>query len=112
MEIAIKNKMLDLMTKYDCKDLKKMIVENPELPLLIFCGEDSYYDDGYGYCSQQDARVCIQELVLYNNEWIEKSDYRDKLKTDGDFSNEEFDKYLDKLVEEVQAIKAICVWVG
>ena len=33
-----KKELMDFMTQKDCTDLKKLIVENPEAPLLIFAG--------------------------------------------------------------------------
>lgn len=115
--MKINNKKFDLSLN-DTAELRKLIIENPDLPLLIFAGEESWIGE---WCyNQVDARVHgIEELVLYNDMWMEKEDYAERLADDlanaeeyKDLSDEEYFAMIDKKVEETECVKAIMVYVG
>lgn len=101
----------------DTAELRKMILENPELPLLIFCGEDAWqgiypYNLAYPRCE-------IENLTLYNDIWMEEDQYEEELSDDlcdeeeyKDLSDEEWDKMIKQKVEETEFVKAIVVWIG
>ena len=100
-------------------ELRKLIIENPDLPLLFFCGEDAYYDDGYPYSMASASNAEIQELTLYNDVWMDKDDYAEKLRDDLAFEEEyinmtddEYDKMIDKEVNETEFVNAIVIYVG
>lgn len=102
----------------DTTVLRNLILENPELPLLVFAGEDAWQDIGYGY-NQADARCYIETLTLYGEMWLDKDDYEEKLADDladeeeyKDLSDEEWDKMIQQKVEETEFVKAIVIWVG
>ena len=63
----------------DTKELRKLIIENPDLPLLFFVGDDAYSDEGYQYSMAYASNGAIQELTLYNDLWMEKDDYAENL---------------------------------
>lgn len=103
----------------DTTILRNLILENPDLPLLIFCGEDSWSGE-WGY-EQADARSGeIKELTLFSDQWLDKSDYEETLAEDllcdeekyKDMSDEEFDKMINQMVAETEFVKAIVVYVG
>lgn len=102
----------------DTTALRNLILENPDLPLLIFCGEDSWHDE-YPY-EQADARNGeIKELTLYNDWWMDRDEYEDRLADNlcneeeyKDMSDEEFDKMINKKVAETEFVKAIVIYVG
>ena len=103
----------------DITELRKLIIENPDLPLLIFCGEESYYDDGYPYSMTYASNAEIQELTLYNDVWMDKGDYAEKLSDDlafeeeyKDITDEEYDKIIDQKVNETEFVRAIVIYVG
>lgn len=110
-------------TKLDCSlndatDLRNIILANPDLPLLVFCGEEAW--DGEHHYSQADVdKVGIEELTLYKDMWLDKEDYMDKL-TDDLSDNEEYikmtdseyKKMIDKKVGETEFVKAIVIWIG
>lgn len=103
----------------DTADLRKLIIENPDLPLLFFCGEEAYYDDGYQYSMAGASNAEIQELTLYNDVWMDKDDYAEKLGDDLAFeeeyismTDEEYDKMIDQKVNETEFVKAIVIYVG
>lgn len=108
----------NLMTDKDCKELKELIINNPEAPMLILCGEESWTSD-YCYESQADMYIHLDPLTLYNDIWISKDDYEEKLRDDmaGDpdyknLSDEEFDKAANKIVAETAFVNTICIYVG
>ena len=118
-----------MTTKFDCslKDttvLRNLILENPDLPLIVFCGEEAYQDNGYAYSMANYSRVEIENLSLYNTEvFLDEDDYREQLEDDlandlydvreyDDLSDEEWDKMIDQKMAEVEFVKAIVLWVG
>lgn len=103
----------------DTTELRKLIIKNPDLPLLIFCGEDAYSDDGYRYTMTYSSNGSIEELTLYKDIWMDKEDYAEKLGDDlafeeeyKDMTDEEYDKMIDQKVNETEFVKAIVIYVG
>ena len=100
----------------DTKELKKLILENQELPLIIFVDE-SIGCGGYYYTQGYVQSAEIKTLGLYkDNIWLEEEAYAGKLASDMDSSkdwpDEEFSKELNKELKKVNFIKAIVVCVG
>lgn len=102
----------------DTTELRNLILENPELPLLIFCGEDSWHDE-YPYEQADVGKVGIQELTFYNDWWMDKEDYEDRLSDDlcdeeeyKDLSDQEYNQMIEQKVAETEFVKAIVVYIG
>lgn len=102
----------------DTTVLRNLILENPDLPLIIFCGEDSWHDE-YPYEQADASSGGIAELTFYNGWWLEKDDYEDALSDDlcdkeeyKDLSDEEYDKMIKQKVAETEFVKAIVIFVG
>ena len=101
----------------DTTELRKLIVENPDLPLVVFCGEDSW-TDVWAYEWAEVRSVRVDELTIYKDEmWLDRDDYRDRLRDDlcedyEHLSDEEYDAIIDKMVAETEFEKAIQVYVG
>lgn len=98
--------------------MRNLILENPKLPLLIFCGEDSWNDE-YPYEQAEVSSVGISELTLYNDRWMDKEDYEDILSDDlcdkeeyKDLSDKEYNKMIRQKIAETEFIKAIVIYVG
>ncbi len=112
------SKLKDECSLKDTTILRNLILENPELPLLIFCNEEANSGQHHyelAYASKGD----IEELTLYNDYWLDEDDYRDALSSDlcdeeeyRNLSDEEYDKMIDQKVAETEFVKAIVVWVG
>lgn len=108
---------------FDCSlnntsKLKELIVQNPELPLLIFCGEESWHDE-WSYEMAYAREPSIQYLTLYDDMWVEEDDYRERLADDlcdeeeyVNLSDKEYDKMIDQKVAETEFCKAIVIYVG
>lgn len=95
-------------------ELKKLIVENPDLPLLIFVGEEGYCGE-YAYNSAEAHGIKIKELAMHNDMYIEKDDFEDELydSFSEDFeTDEELTAAVKKIMEETEFVKAIVVYVG
>ena len=110
--------LLSMCSLKDTTVLRNLILDNPDLPVLIFCGEEAWNGE-YGYTQADASQGKIEELTLYDDLWIDKDDYREKLSDDlcdeeeyKDLSDEEYDKMLDEKVEETEFVKAIVIWVG
>lgn len=115
--MIIDNNKFDLSLN-DTSNLRKLILENPDLPLLIFAGEESWIGE---WCyNQVDARVSgIKNLTLCRDIWVEEDEYREWLydylcdeEEYRDLSDEEYDKMIYQKVAETEFCKAIVVYVG
>lgn len=102
----------------DTAVLRNLILENPDLPLLIFCGEDSWHDE-YPYEQADASGGEIKELTLYNEWWLDKEDYEDKLLDDlydqeeyKSLSDEEYNQMIRQKVAETEFVRAIVIYVG
>lgn len=100
----------------DTTELRKLIIENPDLPLIVFCGDDSWHD-WYPYEKANVNGCDVKELTLYNDWWLDKEDYADTLHLDlaeeyVGMTDEEYDKMIDQKVNETEFVKAIVIYVG
>lgn len=48
---------------HDTTELRKLIAENPELPIVVLAGEDSWWDQGYAWYFCHDVKVHIDEIL-------------------------------------------------
>lgn len=103
----------------DTAALRRLILENPDLPLLIFCGEEAYHGE-YPYEQADASSGEIKELTLFSDQWLNKSDYEETLvetllcdeEEYKDMPGEEFDKIINQRVAETEFVKAIVICVG
>ena len=98
--------------------LRKLIIDNPDLPILVFCGEDSYTGK-FSYEQAPVHSVNVQELTLYKNVWVDKDEFRERLseslsneKTYQDWSSRDFDQMINEIVGATEFSKAIVIYVG
>lgn len=112
------NELENFMTQKDCKELKELIISNPEAPLLIFAGEEAWLGD-WSYNSVDAGYASLQRITLYGEEWADEDDFEDRLRDDmahderyENLSDEEFDKEFAKIKAETAFIKAIVIYVG
>lgn len=110
--------LMTLMTQKDCATLKKLIVENPEAPLLIFAGENAYCGY-YRYESVPSGDAFLEEITIYGDQWLNKDDFEEVLRDDmandeqyENLSDEELDNEVAKIVAETAFVKAIVIYVG
>lgn len=116
--IKDREELLNIVTQKDCTELKKLILENPEAPLLIFSGEEAWSGE-YSYECASEGYVQLQELTLYGGGWLDRDYYEDALRDAMGFddqyeslSDEEFDKEVEKIMNETAFVKAIVIYVG
>lgn len=99
-------------------ELRNLILENPDLPVLIFCGEGSWSGE-YAYEQADTNSWEVKELTLYNNYWLEKDDYIEELSNDlsdeeeyEELSGEEFEQMVQEKAAGTEFVKAIVIYVG
>ena len=114
---------MNMNNNFDCSlndtsKLRNLIIENPELPLLFFCSENSWSGE-WAYTQGEASDGDIECLTLYNDMWLNKDDCEEELRDDlidsgeyDDLSDEEFDKVVKQKIEEIEFIKAIVVYIG
>ena len=112
-----------MTTKFDCslKDttvLRNLILENPDLPLIVFCGEEAWNGE-YGYTQATTNRGEIEELTLYSDRWMDREEYEEEWSDDlcdeeeyKNLSDKEWDEMIAQKVAETEFVKAIVLWVG
>lgn len=102
----------------DTTELRKLILENPDLPLVVFAGEDAW--DGECCYTQAGCRCHLDSLTLYNDYyWCDEDDYEERLIDNladeeeyKDMPDEEFEAMIKERVAETEFVKAIVVYVG
>ena len=99
-------------------ELKKMILDNPELQLLIFAGEEAYTGE-YGYNQANVWKYHIKELTMYGDAWMDKEDLTDTLENNlcdnvryVGMTESQFDEMLADRVDRTGFVKAIVIYVG
>lgn len=102
----------------DTSHLRQLILDNPDLPLLIFCGEESWCGN-WAYSQADASNGAIKNLTLINDVWVEEEEYIDRLTDElafseeyKDISGEEFDRMIDQKVAATVFCKAIVIYVG
>ena len=96
------------------EELRKLILDNPDLPLIIFAGEESYIGE-YSHNSTEVSSVSVKELTLHEEFYLDKEDFEDKLldKYEDKFeTDKELDDYVAKIIKETEFVKVIVVYVG
>ena len=117
------NKVRENMGELSCSlndttVLRNLILENPELPILVFVGEEAW-DGDYAYCQADASHGEVKTLTLYKNHWLDEDDYKDNLSNDlcdeeeyKDMLDDEYWKMIDQKVAETEFVKAIVIYVG
>lgn len=86
-------------------ELRKLLIENPDLPLLVFAGEDcntgdySFMSCGYVHAYVGEYLDCMQEVNderCYTDRGEFEEDLGDQLCDDFEGSDEEWDVFLKK----------------
>jgi len=96
------------------KELKDTIIENPELPIRFFIGEDCNCGE-FPYEEHGIYKIIIDDVILYNNEYCSKEDFEDKLFEDLSYkfkTEERINKEIDKIIKNKKFEKTISVFIG
>ena len=108
------------MRSKDNEELRKLIEENPDLPLVFYVTNDDLCDDYYTTVFE-DSRCKVGELYFDDEITYEGLDdvvdeYRDRLCDEEeykDLSDDDYDKAVEKFViENIRHYKAIIIKVG
>ncbi len=102
----------------DTTILRNLILENPELPVIIFCGENAWNGE-WGYTSADASSGRIEELTLFSDQWMTRDDCEeamsDSLADEEEYRNlsdEEYQEMIKEKVNQTEFVKAICIYVG
>lgn len=97
-------------------ELRKLILENPELPLLVFAGEDSVCRDySWTACGSIHAHVgefldCQQDV---NDErvYTDRQDFEGDIECYSDFdgTDDEFDAYIKSQMKKYEPFWKPCI---
>lgn len=105
----IEKQPTELLTPTD--ELRELILEYPDAPLLVFAGEESTSQCDYYYTSCSDCRASLGEFLDCMQEVNEERIFtdRDEFKEDmeneyGDFdgSDAEFEQFIDDKMAEYE----------
>ena len=112
--MALKNEV----TIPNSSELRQLIVDNPGLPLIIFAGEEAW-SGNFPYTAATHVLCKIEELTLFEELWMDKDDYEERLYDDLSdepgyigLSEKEYSNAISKIVEATEFIKAITVWLN
>ena len=102
----------------DTRELRQLIIDNPDLPLIIFAGEESWHDFS-SYEMTYAHGIGIEELTSYKDMYLTKEDFEDMLIDDlsyddnyKDLSDDAFDKIVDDMVSKAEFTRCIVIYVG
>lgn len=102
----------------DCTELRNLIIKNPELPLILFVGEEAWNGE-YDYSQAECSKAKIKELTLYNDMWMDRDEYEDTLSDNLAFEEEyakltdkEYDEMIKGKIANTEFIKAIVLYAG
>ncbi len=106
------------MSLDDSTKLRKLITENPDLPLLAFVGETAYIGD-FTYNSAGINSAEIDEVALFDDCYVcGRDEYEDRLfdrmadtEEFKELSEEEMQKKIDEMMDKVDFQKAIIFYV-
>ena len=106
----------EILALSDCKELKQMIIENPEAALLVFAGEEAW-NGNYAYESNSNVRCRIDEVTLLGVDVLSKDGFEEELRWSppaecDDMTDAEFDEYVKKRIETQEFVKVIAIYVG
>ena len=97
-------------------ELRELILQNPELPLLVFAGEDSNNGE-WGYMSCSSVKAAIGEFLdceqTVNDErcFTDRDDFQEEMEDKCDFTgtDEEFAEYIKARMAEYEPYWKPCI---
>lgn len=101
------------------KELRQLIINNPDLPLAIFANECANSGE-YATMSTDVLYAGIKEIALWENgydcRWLDSDEYYDALYEyleDTEYASEEdIEEKIDEMMKDVEFTKCIYVVVG
>lgn len=107
---------LDTGLLHSCEHLREILLERPELPLLVFAGEEANGGD-FPFVCCGNIRAEIGEFLDCRQEVYEelastsREEFQDAIETYSDFegTDEEFDKYIKARMAEYEPYWKPCI---
>lgn len=103
---------------HSCDELRQLLLEHPDLPLLVFASEDCNTGDySYMSCSHAHAEIgevlnchqTVNDEMLYCDREEFEEDLRDGEWDDFDGDDNEFDTFIEKKLEEYEPYWTPCI---
>lgn len=100
------------------QELRQLVIDNPDLPLLVFAGEDANSGGDYSLMSCSSVRAYIGEFLdccqNVNDEkcYTDKDDFKEDLENlhyDFDGSDDEFEIFIENLLVEYEPYWKKCI---
>lgn len=96
------NKFRSYALAKESDELKKLILENPDLPIVVLAGEDAYNGDTYWmFCSSISFH--IEEILDCDYVGYDDCVFTDKDLLEEYIADQLYDEYCDKSEEEYEA---------
>ena len=102
----------------DTSNLRNLIIENPELPLIIFAGDEAWSGDA-SYTMADISSGSVELITLHDDCWFDEDDFREHLidamcdeEWARNLTDEEFYAIVDEEIDKTEFIKVIVVYVG
>ena len=98
------NKTYSLTKNSD--ELKKLILENPDLPIVVLAGQDAHIGDDYRWMYCSSISFAIDEILDYDFYDYDDTVFTDRDRLEEKISDDLYDSYYDKPEKEYdEAIK-------
>lgn len=96
--------------------LKQLILDNQELPLMIFCSKDAHRGENQ-YEHAFAGEPSIKELTLHGDYWLEKDDLESKLYSElcnkyADMEDTDYQNMIAEKASNTEFVKSIVIYVG
>lgn len=99
----------------DSTELKNIIINNPELPIIIKVKENTY--NNYRNCT--NVKCIIESVVLHNNQWETLDEFEENIRNEfgennryHEYSDRDYEIEIDNIVVNAPSIKAIIIGVS
>lgn len=97
-----------------CEDFRKLVIENPTLPIKFFVGEEAYCGE-WNYNEAYIVKAEIKEIVLDKEEYVDIEDLADRIYSEIEYDYEdenELNKAVNDIISKIKPEKAICVYIN
>ena len=96
------------------EEFKRLIIENPTLPIRVFVGEDAWCGE-LAYNEASITNVSVGKIVLYKGEYMELNDFEETLLEElaNDYkSKEDLKNAVQTIIASKNIETAICIKVN
>ena len=96
--------------------LRKMIIEHPELPIVVIAGQNASNEDYSMFCSYVQVEIgefldckVLNDKKAYTDREELREDMEDFYYSNFDGTDSEFDEYIDKKLDNIEEYWTDCI---